>query len=603
VKRAYDDELAELSGTYSMGRARDVASIAHTVRASGPMLFVGSGGALAVAQLAADLHMHATGALARATTPLEAATSSLSADTGLVLFTARGKHPDARLAVDTARSRGVRHLGVVTTRSREDLPESLGRADVRVATVPSRLDGFLATNSLLAMATAVCMAHDHELPEVLPSLSDPLSWPVSEQTLVITGPGLSAVGTDLEARLAETGLSAVQLTDYRNVAHGRHVGIMRNQDSLTVVAVSDAYSRRLAEKTLHLFPSQVQVQRLVSTLSWPNSVLDLLVGSMHVTGATGRVRSVDPGRPGVATFGRRLYHLPVSRLLELPGPDPVQRKLSVSGGQQRRVLVDALAGWHAQMAATPLRGVVLDYDGTCCPTWERFDPPPASVQGAICTLLDAGLRIGFATGRGKSLHEATRTWIPESHWQDIHVGLYNGSCLLTLADDPPSAAPPVWPLTEAADRLEAADIGLQVERRATQLTVSSNSTAVAGAQLLPVVRAVLARPPALDCKIVASGHSVDVLTSDAGKVALLSAVQAQAQGAVLAIGDQGQVDGNDFELLAAVPTSVSVDLCSADPTRCWNLDKQGLSGPALLVKYLDSLKVNRSGATFRWRSR
>lgn len=601
VRRAYSDELGELPTTYQRSLVdADADALAEVVRAAGPMLYVGSGGALAVAQLAADLHTRATGDLARAVTPLEAASTSLKPDTGLVLFTARGRHPDARLAIDAARTRGVRHLGVVTTRPRQELPEPLRRRDVRVATVLSQPDGFLATNSLLAMATVLCRAHERELPETLPFFASPPQWGVRDKTLVITAPGLAAIGTDLEARLAETGLSSVQLTDYRNVAHGRHVGIVRNHETLTVLPLSDPSSELLAGKTLALFPERVQVQPLRSHLPWPASVLDLLVASMHVTGITGQARAVDPGKPGVATFGRSLYHLPVGRLLDLPRPDPVLRKLTAMPGGQRPVLDKALQTWLAHVAATNVRGVVLDYDGTCCPTWDRFEPPPQAVQDMICTLLEAGIYIGFATGRGKSLHQATRGWLPEVHWPEIHVGLYNGSCLLTLADDPPDNSRSEDLMSDVGDRLEAASVGLRIERRATQVTVSSTAGRSSGAQILPLVRAVLARQPALTCKTVASGHSVDILAPDSGKVSLLRAVQAQAIGDVLAIGDQGQVDGNDFELLASVTTSLSVDLCSADPTRCWNLDTHGLSGPDLLVKYLRSLKLSRSGAAFRW---
>ena len=41
------------------------------------------------------------------------------------------------------------------------------------------------------------------------------------------------------------------------------------------------------------------------------------------------------------------------------------------------------------------------------------------------------------------------------------------------------------------------------------------------------------------------------------------------QHLVLAIGDQGDLGGNDFELLASSRWTLSVDRCSADPARCW----------------------------------
>ncbi len=83
---------------------------------------------------------------------------------------------------------------------------------------------------------------------------------------------------------------------------------------------------------------------------------------------------------------------------------------------------------------------------------------------------------------------------------------------------------------------------------------------------------------------------------------MVTSLQEALKRGVLAIGDQGQAGGNDFELLAATPWSLSVDRCSADPSRCWNLDTRGARGPALLVDYLGALKLTRAGARFLWRT-
>lgn len=603
MKREYLTELSELPETYETCRTTNaISEMVDVVGVPGPMLYVGSGGALALARLAADLHISSTGDLAVAVTPIEAATIDVAPDTGLVLFTARGRHPDAALAVRAARARGARHLGVVSAHERHDLPEALASPDVRIGTVPTPPDGFLATNSLLAMATMLCRAHRAALPEVLEAFQRPHPRPTRPLIMAITGQGLSSVGLDLEARLSETGLASVQLTDFRNVAHGRHVGLVRNIDRITVVTASDSRSQQIADRTLALLPALVDHIPLHSSHDWPASILDLLVSSMHLTASTGVAAGVDPGRPGVAPFGRRLYHLPIGRLIETPTPEPINRKLHRAAGLERATLQVAEQDWLQQMHDTPIRGVVLDYDGTCCPTWDRFRPPPVHVQAEVLRLIEAGITIGFATGRGRSLHDVTRSWLPEAHWDAVHVGLYNGTCVLRLADDPPDRSPCDGSLAEAADRLEAETTGLvTVERRRTQVSVSSSDGRTLGERLLPVVLAVLARPPALLCKAAASGHAVDVIANDSSKVAVLSTVAAASGGALLAIGDQGQVGGNDFEMLAALQTTLSVDRCSADPTRCWNLDQRGERGPQLLVRYLKSLQVRRSVARFRWR--
>jgi len=61
------------------------------------------------------------------------------------------------------------------------------------------------------------------------------------------------------------------------------------------------------------------------------------------------------------------------------------------------------------------------------------------------------------------------------------------------------------------------------------------------------------------------------------------------------LGDQGHVGGNDFELLAATRWSLSIDRCSSDPTRSWNLVQSGQKGPAALILYLRALQRRRRG--------
>lgn len=601
MKRNYATELAELPGTYQRCLASDVVDdVANVVLRPGPMVFVGSGGALAVARLAADLHISATGDLAVAMTPLEAVSANLASNCGLVLFTASGKHPDAVMAVQAARARGASHLGIVSARTRDELPAPLTELDVCIATVPTPSDGFLATNSVLAMATLLCRVHGATLPAHLPAPKPENAHALRRSTIAIAAPLLAAVAVDLETRLSETGLAFVQATDFRNLAHGRHVGLLRNLEDVTVVAIADEGSKRLAARTIDLLPPGTDVRRVESALPWPGSVVDLLAQSMRIVGATGESQTLDPGRPGVAPFGRRLYHLPVARLLESRLPNPVDRKARQLPGVARSTVEGAYQAWREGVAGEPIGAVVLDYDGTCCPTWDRFRPPPAEVQSELTRLIGSGIVVGFASGRGRSIHADTRSWLPERMWTAVHVGLYNGSCILRLSDDPADYTGCDGELAAIAERLESIDLGdvLKVERRRTQVSVAAADGRTSGENLLPTVRAVMARSPELHGKAFASAHAVDIVADDSGKVAVLSEVAATVEGAVLAIGDQGHADGNDFELLAASPMSLSVDRCSADLTRCWNLDERGEGGPRLLVRYLEAIRVRRGVARF-----
>jgi hypothetical protein len=116
-----------------------------------------------------------------------------------------------------------------------------------------------------------------------------------------------------------------------------------------------------------------------------------------------------------------------------------------------------------------------------------------------------------------------------------------------------------------------------------------------GGRLSDLVRDVLAREPQLPIKVVASGHSVDVVAQDTSKVRVLEHLANLNEGVVLAVGDQGDIGGNDFELLAATPWSISVGRCSTDPTRCWCVDPAARRGPDALEAMLRTIAPGRDG--------
>ena len=66
---------------------------------------------------------------------------------------------------------------------------------------------------------------------------------------------------------------------------------------------------------------------------------------------------------------------------------------------------------------------------------------------------------------------------------------------------------------------------------------------------------------------------------------------------ILCIGDQGCWPGNDHELLST-PLSLSVNVTSADPERCWNLAPCGISESRATIGYLRLLNPTRGGLRF-----
>ena len=70
--------------------------------------------------------------------------------------------------------------------------------------------------------------------------------------------------------------------------------------------------------------------------------------------------------------------------------------------------------------------VVLDYDGTLCDEADRCKGLSTPVARELVRLLRAGVMLGFATGRGKSVKVALRKQIPKKYQSRVVVGYYNG---------------------------------------------------------------------------------------------------------------------------------------------------------------------------------
>ena len=50
----------------------------------------------------------------------------------------------------------------------------------------------------------------------------------------------------------------------------------------------------------------------------------------------------------------------------------------------------------------------------------------------LIRLLDVGIHLGIATGRGKSVREALQASLPETLWPLVFVGYYNGAEVAAL---------------------------------------------------------------------------------------------------------------------------------------------------------------------------
>lgn len=624
-KESYDSELHALEATYA--NARPGSPVLQEVLESLlwiPTWYVGNGGTVAVAQYAAELHNQQTGLPAIATTSLGFATSQVATGSAVVIISASAKHPDTAATVRTALERRLSRVVVVTERDRSQLAGAFASAQVEVVTLsrPGPSDGFLATNSVLNMSTAFAAAYSSRLPKTLPGFTAKLpgALRLGDDLLLLSSAGTWAAATDLETRLVETGLATVQKTDFRNFAHGRHLGLSRMAGHVSVIAMSDSRTAKLATATLDLLPADIPVMHLTSAAPQAASSLDLLVRSMRLTGAISIQSGFDPARPQVPSFGRQLYrmesrkHLPVA----LARPDVVAKLEAARLPVREPMLKDfsrRRTRWLGKTMSIPIAAVLVDYDGTVCTTAGRFDPPSDELRETFVRLLRQGLAVGFVSGRGKSLPKSLREWVPADLQRRVVIGLYNGAVRGNLDDlewmEPGDTGP--FTDTAVARRISrdlqglATRFGGALEARPFQISLEPGSGKSAHwPALARAVQEFVAREN-LDgrtrLKAVRSAHSIDVIPVSSTKNLLrgdLEATQTKP-GATLAIGDRGGLGGNDYELLAFDSLTLSVDQVSGDPSRCWNLAANGPVGPDLLARYLTAIKPNRQKVhTFRW---
>ena len=201
----------------------------------------------------------------------------------------------------------------------------------------------------------------------------------------------------------------------------------------------------------------------------------------ELTRLFGVERGTDPGRPGIPAFGRRIYHL---------NAYTGSRKQNVcQAAVQRKAAARNEAGYNTLSAkqwqqhcsknielfrSAGFKQAIFDYDGTLCDHRDRYDGLRTDVSAELVRLLDAGIHIGIATGRGKSVRKALRQRLPEHFWNKVFIGYYNGTVCLALDStvEVGSASAELPELKLAYEELMDAKLpNVHITPRPTQITV------------------------------------------------------------------------------------------------------------------------------------
>lgn len=619
--KPFNSELEKISGTIQWADQQDVSDIAAYLfneERGTSLVSIGSGGSLSACHFVAQLCQQRNGVLSQSMTPLQLMYSGreIIRSNKLLFLSASGKNKDILNAIKYGVKYNEKGMMSLTLR-KENPTEKYLSAYLKVhrwcEDIPSGKDGFLATNSLVGTFAILSRCFDGKplsdaiMPNEGYRSNKEINLADIQDFLVLYGAAGESVALDIESKLTEAALGAALLSDYRNFGHGRHHWFSKRKEHSCIIALVTPVERDLAEKTLANMPNDVPVIYIESSLDNPRATVDMLIKSFHFVQDLGEARAIDPGMPGVPSYGRLLYNLNYFKLTErlLPSESTldlaVRRKLGPSdfyAAQLVNYYRDNCKSFVARVNRRRYSNIVFDYDGTLSePDHDNRYKKCLSdgIKKALEGLLKDGARILVATGRGKSVGDVFCNSIDKAYWSQIRIGYYNGACICALGEAEQCKEWKQHPLEkelklfseELKKRLPEDCVKYTLSERFQQISIEDVSSTSDSDLLYIVCREIILDLKLSHIHVWRSTHSMDVLVYE--KATKRNIVEDAAH--TLCIGDYGSVEGNDYELLNH-PASLSVDKVSRNPTTCWNIAPSGIKGCEATLYYLSRLSVN-----------
>ncbi|MEO7367923.1 MAG: hypothetical protein ABIZ36_08200 [Gemmatimonadaceae bacterium] len=627
-----EKELAELPSTLAWAIKHDLTSVLELVLSlvPYPLIVVAPGDFIAAGHFVARLHNSLVHLPVVVLTPYQFILQPGDDVSGVLLLSAEGSNPDMLAAARHASEASHPALGAII--GCVDSPLSSQLCDCRRALraeleLPPTASGM---NSLLATITLLSRAYDSVFGETgteaeVPIPSKGFDGPALDRPLfnVLAAGWSSPAAQYFESKCNESAFGAAVFTDYRNFTHGWQTGLARRAGETTVVAFVSPDCHAVATNTLEFLPKSVPTIVVDTTKPGSSGAIELLLATFELSARISARAQLDACWPSDNTVARNLFPMDISTNHRGQAPPDVRRKEridhwirrkvgSVAWGSATDVQHDVWHGeyekWASVQRAANVGGIVFDYDGTICEADERFRHPGTAIATALVRLLDLGVTLGIASGRGHSVVDALRAVLPRDYWHRLVVGPYNGSFVMSLADPFPEGEAPAPLMSQAAKILKASPLIRAVAdvtfAGTMQVTVMEIKPLPAG-MLRRIVLETLASEPRLLEAVSAqsSGLTVDVLGLGASKrrvvdhiASQLRSSKAPEQSKVFAIGDQGSLDGNDFALLSD-SHSLSVHNVSSLFDRCWNLARPGRRGSAAFIDYLDAIVPREAGGS------
>ena len=619
--KPFKGELEILSSTIEWAEGQDVTCLSKFLFGEDrqtPLVCIGSGGSLSACHYAAQLYQRLNGVLAEAMTPLQLmfAGQDIICNSKLLFLSASGKNKDILNAIKYGlkyNETGMMSLTLRRNNPTEVLLEQYPKVQRWCEDIPSEKDGFLATNSLAATFTLLCKAaggfkfqdSGFKWDDLQPATGN-LQLECIQNFIVLYGAAGEPVAWDIESKLTEAALGAALLSDYRNFGHGRHHWFAKRGENSCIIALVSPVERELAYKTIGCLPKDVPVIYLETEQETAVASIDLLLKAFRFVNDLGMARGIDPGRPGVPSYGRLLYNLDYYKLTSSILPTEktldvaVRRKLGAAGMENttlRQHYSEACQRFVRQLNRGKYTTIAFDYDGTLSASDRKSRYTNGlcdEIKDALTSLLEKGVQIVIATGRGQSISKSFKPSFDKKYWPQIKVGYYNGACLLTLGEEARLEEWKNMPFDselkalseELQKRLPKDCINYDLSERNRQLSIEEVKTASDAELIYDSCCEIIWDKQLKGIRVWRSSHSMDIVVYH--EVSKLRVMEDAAK--TLCIGDYGSVEGNDYELLSC-PTSLSVDRVSKNAESCWNIAPSGMKGLDATLFYLSRLTV------------
>ncbi len=602
--KPFKSELASILDAYRWASTVDIKLLEEEISKIkySPLVVIGSGGSLSACYYASALHQ-TKGQMAKAITPLELMHSRNIIKHSILFFlTASGKNIDIITSFKNAsKDEPRKQLAMVFTKNSplKALSNGIHTSSVFEFFNPIGKDGFLATNSLIGFFTILYRVYGNKIFNQNLDISKVFlknlehfvnSIKVDFTFQVLYGGAGQSVAIDIESKFSEAALGEVLYADYRNFGHGRHQWLSKRPNTC-IIALVTPNDKDLAEKTLNLLPKEIPVLKLESEYEDEFAAIDLLHQSFYLVDKIGDLQNIDPGRPGVPEFGRKLYHLRYASTLKRTKNEnqsiAIQRKLGdisihTLDTNTEENWNNAFISYRKNINGKKFGCLVLDYDGTICDPKNRYTGLDLQMANDINNLLKHDIIVAIATGRGKSIRTDLKKVIDSRYHDKLIIGYYNGAEIGTVADEhvPSTKYESDKKLITLNNLLNQRYPEIKTEIKKYQLTIelSGPELSFIKNELIEFINV----HSTIGLLCVESSHSIDVILKP--YVSKLNVVRycenllelkKLSELKVLCIGDKGRFPGNDFELLS-YRYSLSVDEVSRDKDSCWNLSPTGI---------------------------